>query len=586
MFGEISEAMFGGGFSQGSAPGGGQDGTKPLSACRTPKQRKPKETPLLRVLIGLAVTAVFGLIYYYFALPVFNFHSGTLYWFFFLLCLVFSICMILLRGFQAESGVKYIPYARKHLPVPFYLVCVMLVVVVIGAASSWVVFRSASYASLLTMTDGDFTADVAELSWDQIPMLDENSANNLADRKLGELSDLVSQFTVADSSAQINYQGAPVRVTYLNYGDLFKWWANRGEGIPAYMIVDMVTQAVTVVRLDEGMKYSPSEYFNRNLERHIRFCYPTKMIGDINFEIDEDGTPYWVASVVKKTIGLFGGTDIAGAVLVNAVTGEAAYYDVAEVPAWVDRVYSASLLMEQYDYFGKYRNGFWNSIFGQSGCTATTTGYNYIAKEDDVWLYTGITSISEDRGNIGFILVNQRTKQAHYYPCAGAEEYSAMASAEGAVQQFAYISTFPLLLNVSEQPTYFMALKDAAGLVKLYAMVNVQQYQIVATGSTVDDCQKNYHKMLMSGGLVDETPDGTLEPDAYQTVSGTIAEIRQANMNGDTCFYFRLLGDDAYYIVNARENPLSVILDTGDVVTIAYTPTDGELIAASSIVKK
>ena len=76
----------------------------------------------------------------------------------------------------------------------------------------------------------------------------------------------------------------------------------------------------------------------------------------------------------------------------------------------------------------------------------TTDGYNYLALEDDVWVYTGITSVSGDRSNVGFILMNQRTMETRYYSCAGAEEYSAMESAEGQVQNLKYQATFPLVI--------------------------------------------------------------------------------------------------------------------------------------------
>lgn len=336
------------------------------------------------------------------------------------------------------------------------------------------------------------------------------------------------------------------------------------------MIIDMVTQEVNVVRLDEGIKYSPSEYFGRDLNRHLRFNYPTKMFSDVNFEIDEDGTPYWVASVINKKIGLFGGEDVVGAVLLNAVTGESQYYDVKDVPKWVDRVYSTSIIIDQYNYYGKYKTGFWNSLFGQKNCTATTSGYNYIAQNDDVWLYTGITSVTGDRGNIGFILVNQRTKEANYYTCAGAEEFSAMSSAEGAVQQYSYVSTFPLLLNISDQPTYFMALKDAAGLVKMYAMVNVQQYQIVATGTSVEECLYNYTESMSKNNIIsDEIPDKPEED--HIEVSGNITEIRSAIIDGNTYLYFRLDGINGYFKVSAKDYQDAVILNVGDYVTFKIT---------------
>lgn len=559
---------------------GGEGAAK---AERKPAQPKaPKGTAASRLIISLLVTVIFAGVYYYFKLPALNIHNIGFYGFIILIFLVFSACMIFLRGFRADTPMEYIAYSRKKLPIPFWLIAVVLVVVSIGAVTSWVFFRAYDYSELLAIEDGDFATEVSEIDWNQIPMLDEQSSNNLANRKLGELSDLVSQFTVSSSSTQINYQGNPVRVNYLNYSDFFKWWNNRSEGIPAYMCIDMRTQEVTVVRIDEGIKYSPSEYFNRDLDRYLRFNYPTLMFDEVNFEINEEGTPYWIASVIDKTIGLFGGTDVIGAVLVNAVTGECEYYDLDQVPSWVDRVFSADLLVSQYNYYGKYHNGFWNSLFGQSDCTTTTQGYNFIAQDDDVWMYTGITSVTGDRGNIGFVLINQRTKEARYYSCAGAEEYSAMSSAQGAVQQYNYEATFPLLLNISDQPTYFMALKDSAGLVKMYAMVNVQQYQIVATGYSLAECQENYHSLLLENGILEDdlgaSEDSDLDAE-YSTSTGVIVDIRQANIDGNTIFYLQLEGSEVYYTVNARDYPITAILNIGDTITVSYLPQESILVA-------
>ena len=246
-------------------------------------------------------------------------------------------------------------------------------------------------------------------------MLDADSAQRLGSRKLGELADMVSQFEILPTYTQINYQGRPVRVTSLAYGDIIKWFTNRSEGLPAYLIIDMVTQEAEVVRLSEGMKYTTAEHFGRNLYRHLRFHFPTMMFAQPVFEIDDEGTPYWVCSRVVKTIGLFGGTDIQGAVLVNAITGESTYYAYEDVPSWVDRVYASDLIMQQYDYYGLYQNGFLNSIFGQRDVTQTTEGYNYIAINDDVYMYTGVTSVTSDQSNIGFLLSNQRTKETFFY---------------------------------------------------------------------------------------------------------------------------------------------------------------------------
>ncbi|MET0016318.1 CvpA family protein [Oscillibacter sp.] len=558
------------------------DGTTPPQ--RPKKQRKPRKAignGFTRVLINLLVTLLFGLIYFYVELPALNFQSQDLYAFMFLLCAVYCVCAIFTSGFQGEGAKGYLHFVKKQCTVPFSLVIAMIIVVAVGSLSGWVVLRAKSYSQLLPIQTGDFTQEVDEISYDQIPMLDADSAVLLGNRKLGELADMVSQFEILDTYTQINYKGRPVRVTSLAYGDIIKWFTNRASGLPAYLIIDMVTQDAQVVRLNEGMKYTVAEHFGRNLYRHLRFNYPTMMFDTPVFEIDDEGTPYWICPRIVKTIGLFGGTDIKGAVLVNAINGESKYYE--EVPSWVDRVYNSNLIMQQYDYYGSYHNGFLNSIFGQRDVTKSTDGYNYIVIGDDVYMYTGVTSVTSDESNIGFILSNQRTKETHFYSIAGATENSARGSAQSKVQQMNYTATFPLLLNIADQPTYFMSLKGADGLVKMYAMVNVQQYQIVATGSTLAECEVNYRTALADNGLITGNQTEVVPSDQKET-SGAVAEIRMAVMDGNSYYFLRLEGADTFYALSAAKNPLAVILNVGDQVNITYTAgSEGSILSGSSV---
>ncbi len=548
-----------------------------------------------RLGLRIFITAIIALVMYYVQLPAINFKNTGFYGYILTVIIAFAVVS---SAFNKNK--KRPQYATSPEGVPImtgedvkaefkklknWLIAIavpLAILVVGGIISAPIMFHADEYSELISTQTGDFGAEIDEISYDQIPMLDGSSANTLANRKLGELSDLVSQFTVNHESFQINYQGRPVRVTYLNYGSFFKWMNNVSEGIPAYMVIDMVTQNVSVVRLEEGMKYSPSEYFFRNVDRWLRINYPMLMFTDVNLEIDEDGNPFWVASVVDKTIGLFGGEDCIGAVLLNAVTGESEYYAIEDVPTWVDRVFSDDLIIRQYNYYGTYHNGFWNSVFAQTGCVMTTDGSNFIAQNDDVWVYTGVTSVSSDESNIGFILVNQRTKEARFYPIAGAEEYSAASSAEGAVQQYEYNSTFPLLLNISGQPTYFMALKDDSNLVKMYAMVNVQQYQIVATANTVAECESKYISLLKQHNV---SVNADSEALADATVTGIIEEIRYAVVDGYTKAYIMLEGGDCYYVISTEFSELIAVLDAGDKVTITAPNAQGELVTATQIVR-
>jgi len=534
-----------------------------------------------KTLLSLVITAVFGFIYFYLTLPALNFQSSEFYLFAILLCAVYLGSVFLMSGFapndnvvrttKEKMGIWFRFVKSRCLPVGILLAALLLIAMV-GEVISMPIFRASAYRDLLTVEDGSFSEDITQISFEKIPTLDRDSSEFLGDRQMGTLSDMVSQFEYSNDSTQINYQGRPVRVAPIAYADLIKWITNRGEGLPAYVLVDMVTQEATVVRLQEGMKYSFSEPLNRNIMRHLRFQYPTFMFDTPQFEIDEQGNPWWIAPRVVKTIGLFGGTDIKGAVLCNAITGESEYYE--DVPTWVDNVYTPALIMEQYDYHGTLVNGFINSILGQRGVTLTTEGYNYIALNDDVYVYTGITSANADQSNLGFLLSNQRTKETRYYVAPGATEYAAMDSAMGVVQDLGYTATFPLLLNIAGEPTYFIPLKDATNLVKSYAMVNVAQYQIVSVASSVSQCEQEYIRQLSDKGIT------TPEELPQTTAKGRVAEIRTAVLEGTSYYFIRLEAESVFYSISAAENREVVTLNVGDRVEISHA-VPGE--TASSI---
>ncbi len=532
-----------------------------------------------QVVFSLIITILAGFIYFYVSLPAINLQSGEFYGFLIFLCVVYIVCMFLLTlrsNFREQTERSDRPrlrdawiFLRKHCLSVVIILGLVLLVALVGEIVSLPIFRASAYRDLLTPETGDFAQDVAQISFNDIPTLDRDSANYLGDRQMGTLSDMVSQYEFSNDSTQINYQGRPVRVAPIAYADLIKWFTNRSRGLPAYVVVDMVTQEATVTRLEEGIKYSFSEPLNRNIYRHLRFHFPTMMFSQPEFEIDEEGHPWWIAPRLVKTIGLFGGRDIQGAVLVDAVTGACQYHE--EVPSWVDTLYTPDLIMEQYDYHGTLINGFINSILGQRDVTMTTDGYNYIAMNDDVYVYTGVTSANADQSNLGFLLCNMRTKETHYYVAPGATERAAQASAEGVVQDLGYIATFPLLLNISDQPTYFIPLKDATSLVKSYAMVNVAQYQLVATGSTVSACERTYVQMLSDRGVT-EAPG---LPADQQEAKGAVAEIRTAVLSGTSWYYIRLEGEDVFYALSAEEYPNVIVLSVGDRVTIPHAaPTE------------
>lgn len=534
-----------------------------------------KNAKVLRNVIIAIIILLVGGIYYYIELPALNIHSPGL-WKFVLFLIFFgtvlTFCIKIKKDYKAfgKSALKFNKdlILKSNCKWGVFLFGAVLIIYIVGSVLSSPIINAKRYQGLMTVEERNFSEDIEEIDYSMIPLLDKASAEILGDRKLGSMVDMVSQFEVDTEYTQINYQGRPVRVTPLRYASLIKWFTNQSEGIPAYMLIDMTTQDIEVVMLENGIKYSKSEHFNRNLYRHLRFHYPTYIFDDqIFFEIDEEGTPFWVCPVKKYNIGLFGGQTVGKVVLCNAITGECVSYDIEDVPQWVDKVYSAELLMQLYDYHGTLINGFFNSILGQKGCIQTTNGYNYIAMEDDVWVYTGVTSVNGDQSNVGFVLMNQRTMETRFYTVEGVIEDSAMSSAEGQVQNLGYQATFPLLVNINSEPTYILALKDDAGLVKKYAMVNVKKYQIVAVGDTIRECEKKYLELLMTNGILVENVQ---TQSAH--ISGTIDSVAAVVIDNNTHYYLCLEGDDKIFDIDMTNEELIGIIRyrTGDEITIYY----------------
>ena len=534
------------------------------------------------LIIAAIVIVLVGLAAYWWFHPPINIHSTDTWMFVAVFILLPLFLVFWSRSHSYKEGTAKVeanPGKAKAFKFASYVPVAVAVLGVLGAVMSLSIFpgNAEKYATVLQTTEDNFAQDIKEVNYSEIPVIDRDSAVLLGNREMGSIPEYVSQFEISPLYSQINYQSSPVRVSPLGYADLFKWFTNREAGIPAYALVNMTTQDAEIVRLEDNpIHYSESEPLVRNIDRHVQLSYPFYMFDQKSFEIDDEGHPWWICPVQSRTIGLFGGTTIERVVMVDATTGETQDLAIEDVPQWVDHAYPTDLLLEQYNWSGKYKDGWLNSVFGQKNVVQTTPGtdgnpgYNYIAKDDDVWVYTGVTSATADNSIVGFVLINQRTAESHFYPVAGATEESAMQSAEGQVQNLRYQATFPLLINVSGQPTYFMALKDNAGLVKQFAMLDIQRYQNVAVGNTVAECQKAYQALLATNGVLTEegVDTGSLE------MQGTISTIAQAVMEGNSHFYVTL--DEGEGIYDFALPGLIEIVGYKEGDTISFTYVEAE----------
>ena len=578
--------------------------------------RPPKVA--LKLLLSFIITAVIGAGAYYMMLPAMNFKSTDFYTFWFVIIAVFCGVFYVLCG--ARTKIERREYCKKRSVFPIVLVAMMLLVMVVGYISGCTLLRAKSYSELVDVKESSFTEDFKDINYTDVPRLDATTSKVLADQQLGSLSEYKSQYVVSNVSTQINYKNHPVRVAYLEYANVFKWFNNTKNGLPAYMMTDLVSQKVAVVNCVEkfgsGIKYSPTELFNERLIRHLRFQYPTEILDTPNFEIDDDAHPYWITPVLDKTIGLFGGTDVKGAIITDALTGESEYYSMGQIRTdnslnWIDVVYSEALVIQQYNYHGRLSNGFWNSIIFQNDVNVTSSGNGVIAMDDDVWVYTGVTSSEADTSNFGFILCNQRTKELRYYKNGGAQESSAQASAVDLVQNYGYMATFPILLDIEDQPTYFMSLYGSGYTVKGYALVNLDDKTIVGTGlldiekshtNALNAAVENYISALKDKNVVDENADAddykvdantstvagenvdgdtdAVEPEKL-TVTGEITDIKTSVNDGNTVYYLQV--KEKYYYIKVTDCMDVLLMKKGDKVTVTYTKDSDKFIKADNV---
>ena len=138
-----------------------------------------------------------------------------------------------------------------------------------------------------------------------------------------------------------------------------------------------------------------------------------------------------------------------------------------------------------------------------------------------------------------------------------------MASAEGQVQQMNYTSTFPLLINLDNKPTYLMSLKDNAGLVKMYAFVDYTDYQRVVVTDSSEGIVKAAQNYL--GGSI-TTGEGL-----SKTI--TIDAIRTAVLDGTTYYYLQS-GDDIYRASLKVNQTILPFLTVDSEITITYKESD------------
>ena len=361
--------------------------------------------------------------------------------------------------------------------------------------------RTKDYYNLLRMSETEGGINDIPTGIDRIAVMDTDSAAVLGDMEIGSIS-AKSQFVVSDDYIQLNVGGKPLKVASLEYADLIRWANNRSNGVPGYIEVDPVvdngkSEYIPLADEEGCMVYINSAVLWDNIRIALRVKHPTLMFKKPHLELDDERHKWIVAPVYDYTIGVYGGEDIIGAIIASPFAGkwQETYYALEDIPEWVDYVFDGELLCDQYNYYGKYRDGLINSLFIQNDCTKITadTGidYGYLVDDRDILIYTGVTSMTKSNSDHGFLLANERTGEAKYIECPSVNEWAAMGSAEQEAREKEYTACFPsvtrLKIGGQDYLVYFGALKDDREFIKRYYVVDVNQGSIVAVGNSCND---------------------------------------------------------------------------------------------------
>jgi len=446
---------------------------------------------------------------------------------------------------------------------------ITFILLVFQIGSTLGIFNSGKYRTMIgEVKEKEFSSEISPIDLTKLPVVDKDLAQNLGEKKLGEQVALGSQVELSEFT-QINVNGQLYWVAPLVHSGMFKWFSNR-EGTPGYIQISSTNpQDIKLVQtIDDKkvkIKYQPQGFFGDDLRRKIYTSgFQNVGLTDFSFELDDSGKPYWVVTKYENSIGV-SGSKVNGVVIVDAETGEVKGYDMKDIPSWVDRVIPANFAINQLNDWGQYVHGWWNP--SDKDKLKTTEGYNIIYNDGNCYYYTGLTSSGNDESTVGFVLVNTRTKETNFYKVSGSHEIAAMASAEGKVQNLGYTATFPILINLENEATYFMSLKDKKGLIKLYAMVSVKDYSTVGTGESLSKTKSNYINYLKDKG----NWQGLEKSGEKITEKGTVLRIASSFVE-DTTYYYIILKEkqDKIFITSLNMSNELPLTREGDSVEITY----------------
>ena len=534
----------------------------------------------MKKLAPIVLVVLITVFFFYVSLPVLSYgFSGITV----LLIIISALLFFSFSKFTISSDGKSYKPLTVFWKIPGLLIVIaILYAFVLPFFTTHPIFRNQDYRALIgKVKDGDkLTKQIAPISMNEIRVVDENLAYLLGEKILGSQPALGSQAQLGEFFIQ-KVNGKLYWIAPLVHSGFFKW-LNNSEGTTGYVMVSATNERdVKLVQELNGkpirLKYQDEAYFQSDTRRYLYFNgFNTIGLADFTFEIDEKGTPFWVATKYKKEVG-FSGNNATGVVVLNAQTGDITEYDIKNTPTWVDRIQPISFIKDQLNDWGEYVKGYWN--FSNENKLQITEDLTLVYGEDNKsYWYTGITSVGKDESAVGFVLVDTRTKETTFYKQSGATEYAAQSSAQGKVQEKGFSASLPIPYNINNIPTYVMTLKDKGGLVKMYAMVSIADYTIVGTGNTMREALTAYKTVFNSSGNKINVDSKS----AKKVIESVVVRIQNDVKNGNSFYYFTVKDYPNIFVGSSQISNQLPITAVGDNVKISFDLDNEEIIDVST----
>jgi hypothetical protein len=412
----------------------------------------------------------------------------------------------------------------------------------VGFYTSAPIFNAEAYGRLVTPEIKERDASV--------PLVDQSQARTVTDQlALKRAAEILASATETGLGSRVE-MGEPwgnkvgntmywiIPLEHSGYGK----WKSHGT-TPGYIAVSQTSEMVTNFVQDKPLRIGVNAWSDDNVYRHLfNRGFKNEIMGEAIFQVDEEWNPYWVVPMSLPQVGIGGEMPVSWSI-VNAMTGDVqTYTNIADVPAWVDRLYHQDMISERFSDWGCWSQGWSACFFTGNDVIVSTPGINVtIDAAQDIVYYSGtqFQNNKSEGATSGFYTANARTGKITFYRRAGITETAAKAVMNGAYADFeGYNAADCVLLTINGEAAYFSIIVDGAGSRKAFAIVSQTNRNVFGKGNSIQAALTDYSRSMQRAGRDAGFSAGSAP--LGKSFEGRVVTMTSVVQNERTSFYLTL----------------------------------------------